>query len=116
MKRIIRSICLITICAIAFSAAAFSASAGSTKYIRGDADGNGNVEISDVTLIQRLLVGLETDPDGKITLRGDVNKNGLDMNDAKNIQRYIAMFSNVLGIGNSVTVGSGDYDLPFVSD
>jgi hypothetical protein len=26
------------------------------------------------------------------------------------------MFSNVLGIGNSVTVGSGDYDLPFVSD
>lgn len=115
MKHLSKIICIISICAVAFSAFAFSVSAEQKKYIRGDANGDEYVGIYDVTLIQRVIAGIETDSDGMITRRGDVNKNGLDINDAKNIQRYLAQFSNVLGIGKTVTDGD-EYELPFIPD
>ena len=115
MKLLIKSVCITTICAIAISTFMFSVSAEQKKYIRGDADGDGYVEIYDVTLIQRVIAGIQPDPDGMITRRGDVNKNGLDVNDAKNIQKYLAQFNNVLGIGKTVTDGD-EYELPFISD
>ncbi len=115
MKILLKTVCIITICAIAFSAFTFCVAAEQKKYVRGDSDGDGTVSIYDVTLIQRVIAGIEPDPDGMITKRGDVNKNGMDINDAVNIQKYLAQFNNVLGIGNTVTDG-GNWDLPFVSD
>lgn len=62
-------------------------------YIKGDANGDGVVNISDVTEIQRLLAKAKTDPDGMITLRANVTGGKLNIDDATAIQRYIAGYS-----------------------
>ena len=59
-------------------------------YIKGDADGNGVVDISDATLIQKLIGKIENDDDGQITTRADSSDDGLDINDVTLLQRYIA--------------------------
>ena len=73
-------------------------------YMVGDADGDGAITILDATKIQRLLVSLITDDDGMIALRGDSNGNGLDILDATRIQRYLADFTVVEPIGETVTI------------
>ena len=59
-------------------------------YLIGDSDGDGSVTIVDATLIQRVLVELEYDADGMITLRADSVGDGLDILDATRIQRFLA--------------------------
>ena len=59
-------------------------------YLIGDSDGDGIVTIVDATLIQRVLVELEYDADGMITLRADSVGDGLDILDATRIQRFLA--------------------------
>ena len=72
-------------------------------YIKGDANGDGVVNISDVTEIQRLLAKAKTDPDGMITLRANVTDGKLNIDDATAIQRYIAGYSkNPYHIGEKV--------------
>ena len=72
-------------------------------YIKGDANGDGVVNISDVTEIQRLLAKAKTDPDGMITLRANVTGGKLNIDDATAIQRYIAGYSkNPYHIGEKV--------------
>ena len=74
----------------------------SKDYKRGDTDGDGVVSIADVTAIQRLLAELDTDPDGSMSMRGDVSQNGLDILDATLIQRYLAQLGDPFGIGEMV--------------
>lgn len=98
-----------------------------TFYLRGDADGNGYVSISDVTAIQRHLAQFE-DLSKVDLLAADVDGNGLDISDATKLQRYIAEFDDPCRIGEWITVDAtepatqassvyikpGDNVLPFV--
>ena len=60
------------------------------SYLRGDSDSNGEVNILDATLIQRILANLQADDDGMITLRAALSGDTLDINDVTCLQRYIA--------------------------
>ena len=74
----------------------------SKKYILGDADGDGNVNILDATKIQRLLADLIYDEDGMIALRGSVYGEELNILHATLIQRWIADFEVPYPIGTTV--------------
>ena len=88
---------LITLCLT--SALAFAASAAESTYLRGDADGNGIVDVKDVTTIQSVLAEITDDSDKKIELRADINGDGLDISDATEIQMNIAGYENIWHIG-----------------
>lgn len=60
------------------------------SYLRGDSDGNGEVNILDATLIQRVLADVQSDDDGIIALRSSLSGDTLDITDATYLQRYIA--------------------------
>lgn len=71
-------------------------------YLRGDADGDGEVTILDATVIQRRLVELLTPSFDERA--ADVDGDGLNIVDATLIQRYLAEFDNIYHIGETVTV------------
>ncbi len=96
---------------VGISAAVFSAAAES-KYICGDANGDGRVTISDVTMIQRVLAQLEPDSNGSVKRRGNVTGGAFDITDATAIQSYLAEFDNPYKIGQ--TFSFDEYELPFV--
>lgn len=110
MKRISKTIGILLIAIVCISAAAVSVAAESS-YIRGDADGNGNVDIRDVTAIQRHLADLEPLNSNHITA-ADVNSGGLDISDATAIQMYLAEYDDPYHIG--ITVSYDEYELPFI--
>ena len=87
---------------------AASAVNSSIEFIKGDADGNGKIEVSDVTLIQKVLADLVDDKDGMITRRGDVDGNGLSITDATLIQRFLAGYNDGKGIGTASEVTTAD--------
>lgn len=58
------------------------------SYLRGDANGDGEIDITDATIIQRVLAEIIED-DGMISIRGDVDGDGLNILDATLIQRYL---------------------------
>lgn len=68
------------------------------EYLIGDADGNGVINIEDVTSIQRILAGLERNPDAEI--RGNVVNDMLSIVDVTEIQKYIANYENIYSIGD----------------
>lgn len=73
-------------------------------FMLGDADGDGMVTILDATKIQRILVDLDTDDDGMITLRSLVDgADTLNIMHATKIQRWIAGFKTDDPIGGIVT-------------
>ncbi|MBQ3330199.1 MAG: hypothetical protein IJG87_03375 [Ruminococcus sp.] len=70
-------------------------SAGARTYLRGDADGDGEISSLDVTVVQRVVAGIITDSDGSITERGAVTGgDSLTLPDATQIQRYLAGLTN----------------------
>lgn len=74
-------------------------------YLRGDADGNGEVEVLDATAIQRRLVELKyRDEDGRIELRAAVTGKALTITDATAIQRYLALAGNPYELEKTVSV------------
>ena len=95
-----------------------------TEYILGDANSDGFVTISDVTAVQMVLADISVP--GFNEKAGDIDGNGLDVTDAHNIQRYVAMYEDLLGIGGTVTVAepttqkptnaykTEPYELPFI--
>ena len=93
---------------------AFPTTAATTSYMRGDADSDGTITISDVTYIQRELAHLPV-PDYN-EKAADVDGNGVSISDATWIQRYLARIDNPYGVGDTVTEESTekDYELPFV--
>ncbi|MBQ0097414.1 MAG: leucine-rich repeat protein [Oscillospiraceae bacterium] len=71
-------------------------------YYLGDADGDGEVTIMDATTVQKVLASVITDTDGKIALRADMARNGLDITDATMIQRYLVKLDTPYAIGEKI--------------
>ena len=67
------------------------------RYILGDCDRSGTIDISDVTLLQRYLAEAESDPE--IALRGSVTGETPSISDATEIQKYIAEFNVQTKVG-----------------
>ena len=102
MKTIKHSFCVLLIALTALcmvSALPLAAAAEGSLPIRGDADCNGVVDVKDVTEIQCVLAELKDDSDGQLTLRADINGDGLDISDATQIQMYLVEFDNIWHIG-----------------
>lgn len=59
-------------------------------YLLGDANGDSHVDVLDVTLLQRVLANVTSDPDGLIALRGCVSGEELSSIDVTSIQRCLA--------------------------
>ena len=74
-------------------------SLGENQYYLGDANGDGVIDISDATVIQRVLAKYISDTTGRISLRGDISQNGLEITDATLLQRYLASFTVDFNIG-----------------
>ncbi len=104
--KLLTVLCAATICTSAVSIAANAVNTD-TNYLRGDADGDGVVTISDVTAIQRHLADL-------------------DITDATKIQRFLAEFENLYHIGEWASVETtqpatywikpGNNELPFIQN
>lgn len=72
-------------------------------FMLGDADGDESLTIADATTIQQLLAHLITDDDGMITLRGDVDEDGLTIVDVTKIQRKLVNLPVEEPVGQIVT-------------
>ena len=71
--------------------------------LRGDANGDGTVDILDATTIQRYLAGLYDDPYDIINVLGVTSDSSeVTILDATRIQRYLAGFENTYLIGEIV--------------
>lgn len=68
----------------------------------GDTDRDGEVTITDATVIQRLLADMIEDIDGHILRCGDIDGGGLSIMDVTLIQRYLAQMDDGYPIGNIV--------------
>lgn len=89
----------LVLCAVIILTAAVGYSA--TRYI-GDVDLDGDVTITDATVIQRVLAEMIDDKDGHILRYGDIDGGGLSIMDVTLIQRYLAQFNDGYPIGNVV--------------
>lgn len=103
MKKI-SVIILAVVCLMVSVSAVLPAYAADDTFVRGDADGDGQVTIYDVTLIQSVLADLKRDYGGIIKRNCDVDGNGLGITDVTNIQRYLAEYANTFHINESETV------------
>ncbi|MBQ3286037.1 MAG: dockerin type I repeat-containing protein [Ruminococcus sp.] len=100
MKKLVL-IVLTLICLLSAVGMVIPISAASS-YIRGDADGDGEVTITDATVIQRTLANIPTASFFKKA--ADVDGDGLNITDATQIQRYLAEFDNIYHINETVTI------------
>ncbi len=81
--------------------------------LRGDADGNGIVNIFDVTAIQRHVADMEPLIPKKMTLAADVNNDGkITIEDATLLQEYLAEYENVHHVEGLIYFDQ--YELPFI--
>ena len=65
-------------------------SAQTVTFLLGDVNDDGEVSIIDSTIIQRVLAKIIVDTDGMISLRGDIDDNGLSIDDVTLLCRYLA--------------------------
>ena len=109
MKQL-KKLCLTAVCCgMLLGITAMSVSAANT-YVRGDANGDGEVTVADVTLIQRKLLGVSTGYFDTDAANID-KKGGVSLSDAVQIQRYIVgCGSNPYYIGALVD----RYELPII--
>lgn len=91
-------------------------SAGAQSNLRGDADGDGEITSVDVTVVQRVVAGILTDPDGSISKRGAVTGDSLTLLDATEIQRYLAGLKNnrVGEPASDIIIPTEDNQLPII--
>ena len=74
-------------------------------YLLGDADGDGEITIMDVTVIQRHLADLPVDVDSDVLMQGDVDEDdALTIADASFIQRRLANLRIPYDIGKPMTL------------
>lgn len=81
---------------------AVTANANAVSYQIGDTDKDGDVNIADATVIQRVLLEMIEDTDGHILRYGDIDGGGLSIMDVTFIQRYLAQMDDGYPIGDIV--------------
>ena len=74
------------------------------SFLRGDADGDGELTVVDASLIQRVDAEIIKDTDCMIALRSMVTGDELTILDATAVQRYMAEMPDTFGINENVTV------------
>ena len=95
---------LIAVCVLSASAAV---------YLRGDADGDGEISSVDATVVQRVVSAIYPDTDGSMSKRGEVTGDTLTILDATEIQRYLSCFENTYHIGEICdTDPTSGFELP----
>ena len=108
---------------------ATTVNADAVSYQIGDTDKDGDVNITDATVIQRVLLEMIEDTDGLILRYGDIDGNGLSIMDVTLIQRYLAQMDDGYPIGRlvedepaptvlngKVTVGGMTFDVSGIPD
>lgn len=109
MKKMITA--ALTVLCLTFAAIS-AVSADEITYVRGDADGDGVININDVTAIQRYAAELEElDEVTKLACDVDQSKK-VTLSDATIVQRFLAEYGNTNNIG--VKFSYDPYELPFV--
>lgn len=98
MKRVLS---LILSFVIALSAFSVMTAAAAEELICGDADGDGEITIIDVTTIQRHLVDMIQLSDERL-LAADVSGDGIDITDATWIQRWLVSIPVNYPIGEKI--------------
>ena len=84
-----------------------SVAADSSVRLLGDANGDGEINVSDVTEIQRHVSELITLTDDSFTA-ADINGDKIvDVNDASLLQRYLAEFTVEYAVGEAIESGGG---------
>lgn len=75
----------------------------SYEYVLGDADGNGAIEVLDVTTVQRALSGFKVSgDDGHLVLRAAMNGENLEITDCTVLQRYLVGMDTSYDINKKV--------------
>lgn len=82
----------------------FPAFAARSSYILGDADGDGSITIRDATKVQMVLADLEEDNDRMVAMRTDFYRNGLTINCATTIQKYLVHLPVDCDIGKVICI------------
>ena len=108
---------------------ATTVNADAVSYQIGDTDKDGDVNITDATVIQRVLLEMIENTDGLILRYGDIDGNGLSIMDVTLIQRYLAQMDDGYPIGRlvedepaptvlngKVTVGGMTFDVSGIPD
>ena len=73
------------------------------KYLLGDADGSGEVDITDATFVQRYSTDIAVPYEMNILMQGDADRSGeLEISDATFIQRYSTDIATPYPIGEYV--------------
>ena len=72
-------------------------------YLLGDVDGNGEINVLDATVAQRLIAGFTYAGADLMKIRGAITSDTISILDATAIQRYIAGFTNVYNVGSTKT-------------
>ncbi len=111
IKTVKRIAILLCIAAFLIPMAALPVGAAVYEYVRGDANSDGQVDIRDVTMVQRVISELENDPKGVVERNCDVNGDGLSITDVTCMQRYLAEFTDPYSIGKP---DRDKYELPFI--
>ena len=94
-KRLIGALLSASVFCSAFCIAAPASAATHPNLLAGDANGDGVVNIRDVTEIQRLLAsGTEPDEQTVQVAKTDFAHENLTIEDATNIQRYLAEYDD----------------------
>lgn len=97
-----RAVCVFLVLILAATLTVTLATAAELSYVKGDADGDGQISSIDVTTIYRVVTETIPDEDGMIARRGDVTGGGLTILDVTAIQRYLASFDDSYHIGKTV--------------
>lgn len=72
------------------------------SYLVGDADGNGEVDSVDATIMQRCLARMDVDVDANFDQRADITQDGaMDLMDVTYLQRYLANMDAVYPVNVS---------------
>lgn len=77
----------------------------SGSYLKGDVDGNGIVNVRDVTMIQRILADLEVSTEERMIRAKVTDDDSFDIADATAIQMFLAEYGNPYSIGEEFQYG-----------
>lgn len=111
MKKYIKTITLSMLIAVILCLSVFAAGAKTITYICGDADRTGDVDVNDISAIQRYMAKYPTS--SFLKKAADVNNDDdISVTDVTLLQRYLSGYNIFSNIGQ--TLSYDEYELPFI--